>query len=281
MTNTQPVAVVTGASSGFGLLTSISLAGCGFRVIAAMRDTSKQAALLERAREAELSKQISVIQMDVHDHSGVEQAIRQVAKEYGRMDLLVNNAGFAAGGFVEDVPMRVWREQLETNVFGLIAVTKAVLPYMRERGSGTIINVSSISGQVALPGYAPYSTSKFAVEGFSEALRLEMKPFGVRVVLVEPGAYKTNIWEKGFRNVSVSELSPYRKMLDLVMGVSQKVAAASADPQEVAEKIAQIARTSNPSLRYPLGRGIRLHLWGKSLLPWSWYEFIIQRMMKP
>src|SRR5262249_13409292 len=141
-------------------------------------------------------------------------------------------------GYVEDVPMEAWRSQLETNVFGVIAVTRTVLPHMRERQSGCIINVSSVSGLSAFPGYAPYSTSKFAIEGFSESLRLEMMPYGVRVVLVEPGAYRTEIWRKGFDSVHTTEASPNWPRLSRMLAYSRKVSEAAPDPQEVADEIA-------------------------------------------
>ncbi|MDO3680177.1 SDR family oxidoreductase [Paenibacillus ehimensis] len=279
MDNAQPVALVTGASSGFGLLTSVALARSGYRTVATMRNPDKCEALLERAERSGVQELIDIMPLDVTDHEAVGQTVASIVKTYGRIDVLVNNAGFALGGYVEEVPMERWRQQLETNVFGVIAATRAVLPHMRERRSGCIVNVSSLSGRFGLPGYAPYSTSKFAIEGFSESLRLEMKPFGVNVVLIEPGAYNTDIWQKGFDSICTSEASPYRHLLEKVLRYSRRAAATAPDAAEVAETIARVVRSKHPKLRYPLGRGAKQSLAGKALLPWRWYESIVQRLL--
>ncbi|WP_261808098.1 SDR family oxidoreductase [Paenibacillus sp. N3.4] len=276
----RPVAMVTGASSGFGLLTSIALAKKGYQVVATMRNLSNSGHLLEIAEREGVKTAIETITVDVTVHESIEQAVAHSIRKYGTIDVLINNAGFAVGGYVEDVPMEAWRSQLETNVFGVIAATKAVLPYMRAQASGCIINVSSVSGLSAFPGYGPYSTSKFAIEGFSESLRLEMKPFGVRVILVEPGAYKTDIWRKGFDAIHTTEASPYWNKLNKMLGYSRKAATSAPDPQEVADKIVQVVEKRSPNLRYALGRGVKVGLWIRMLLPWKWYEGLLQRLMK-
>ncbi|CAG7641969.1 hypothetical protein PAESOLCIP111_04289 [Paenibacillus solanacearum] len=274
------IALVTGASSGFGLLTSVALAQQGYRVIAAMRNPDNRGPLLEQAGQAGVADRLEVARMDVTDHGTVHAVVADAIRKHGRIDALINNAGYAAGGFVEDVPMEAWRAQMETNVFGLIAVTRAVLPHMRKQGFGTIVNVSSVSGLMAFPGYAPYSASKFAVEGFSEALRLEMKPFGIRVVLIEPGAYRTDIWRKGFDAIHVSEASPYRGLLDKVLAYSRKTSETAPDPSEIARRIVKIVRSPKSRFRTMSGQGVRLAVWGRTLLPWSWYEAIIMRFLK-
>ncbi|GGI43780.1 short-chain dehydrogenase/reductase [Paenibacillus marchantiophytorum] len=278
--NTKPTALVTGASSGFGLLTAITLAQKGFQVIASMRDLGKKDQLLERAKQAGVQSELDVVALDVTNHDSIEQAVSAIISKYGRIDVLINNAGFAVGGYVEDVPMDAWRAQLETNVFGSIAASQAVLPHMRKQQSGCIVNVSSVSGLSAFPGYAPYSTSKFAIEGFSESLRLEMKPYGVRVVLVEPGAYKTDIWRKGFESIHTTEESPYWLRLSKMLDYSHKVSASAPDPQEVADKIAWIVDNPRPKLRYAIGRGVKAGLWARHLLPWKWYEGVLTRLLK-
>lgn len=274
------IALVTGASSGFGLLTSVELARRGFKVIATMRNPRKSGTLLTEAERAAVQDRLETIRLDVTEPAAIREAVADVMRRHGRIDVLVNNAGYAAGGFVEEVPMAAWREQMETNVFGLIAVTQAVLPHMRGQGCGHIVNISSVSGLIALPGYAPYSTSKFAVEGFSEALRLEMKPFGIDVSLVEPGAYRTEIWKKGFHAVHVSDASPYRGMLDRILAYSRKTSDNAPDPAAVARLVASIAGTAKPRMRYLSGRGMRLSVWGRALLPWRWYEALLLRMLK-
>ncbi len=160
----NPVALVTGTSSGFGLLTVLELARRGYVAVATMRDLRNSDELRLKAQEEGLERQIHYLKLDVTNAAEIEHAIAGTLKTYGRIDVLVNNAGFAIGGFTEEIPMEDWRLQFETNFFGLVAVTKAVLPSMRQKGRGCIINVGSISGLVGFPGYAPYAASKFAVE---------------------------------------------------------------------------------------------------------------------
>ncbi|RKN79206.1 SDR family oxidoreductase [Paenibacillus ginsengarvi] len=268
----ERVALITGTSSGFGLLTAVKLAGMGYRVVATMRNASDKAALLEKAGQRGAASLIEVMQLDVTRHEQIERVVEEVAARYGTIDVLVNNAGFSVGGFVEEVPMDAWRQQMETNFFGLVAVTKAVLPIMRERRSGTIIQIGSVSGKIGFPGYAPYAASKYAVEGFSESLRHEMAPFGVKVVVVEPGAYRTPIWKKGLADIRTRPDSPYAPMLQAVLAYSRRAGETAPDPQEVADRIGKLVTLRSPRLRYALGQGSRLTLWAKALLPWAWFE---------
>lgn len=272
---TRAVALVTGASSGFGLHTSVALAQAGFRVVAAMRSPEKRHDLLQTAETAGVRERIDVRRMDVTDHAGIVQTVEEIAAAYGRIDVLVNNAGFAAGGVVEEVDGDTWRAQMETNFFGTVAVTRAVLPHMRRQRRGKIINMSSVSGRTAFPGYAPYAASKFAVEGFTEALRLEVLPFGIHAVLIEPGAYKTEIWRKGFATIRMREDSPYQPMLEAVLRMSRRTAETAPPPQEVAAAVVKAALAPAPRLRYPLGRGTAAMSLLRSLLPWKWYERIV------
>ncbi|WP_025691520.1 SDR family oxidoreductase [Paenibacillus zanthoxyli] len=276
----EAVALVTGASSGFGMLTVVKLAERGFRVIATMREPSRKEELERRAERSGILDRLHVMRMDVTDAAAIEETVQAVLTAYGRIDVLVNNAGYAAGGFVEEVPMEEWRRQLETNFFGLVAVTKAVLPQMRERRTGIIINIGSVSGLAAFPGFGPYAASKFAIEGFSESLRHEMSPFGVKIVLLEPGEYRTPIWNKGLSQISTSDGSPYQAHLDAVLGYARKAADTAPNPQEVADLIGRIVRMRSPRLRYVLGRGSRLLIGGRNLLPWSWFERIVARALK-
>ncbi|HZG86824.1 SDR family oxidoreductase [Paenibacillus sp.] len=277
----RPVALVTGASAGFGLHCSIELAKRGFLVVAAMRDPAgRGAALTHMAAREGVGERIAAAKLDVTDAEQIEGVVRGVVERYGRIDVLLNNAGYAQGGFVEDVPLESFREQFETNVWGLIAMTKAVLPYMRERRSGTIINMSSVSGRLGLPGFAPYAASKFAVEGFSEALRLELRPFGVHVVLIEPGSYRTDIWAKGFARMAGDETSPYASMLERVKRAAERSARAGGDPRDVARLAARAASARRPKLRYALPASAALLPVAKALLPWSLIERAIGRALR-
>lgn len=276
----QPVAIVTGASSGFGMMTAVELAKRGFIAVATMRDESKRTALDQAASAAGVASLVEVVRLDVTDADRAAAVVASVAQRYGRIDALVNNAGIAVGGYTEEVPMEGWRRQMETNFFGLVSVTQAVIPHMRLRRAGTIINVSSVSGRIGFPGYAPYAASKFAVEGFSESLRHELAPFGIRVVLIEPGAYRTDIWSKGLSDIASRPDSPYAASLERVLAYSRRAAETSPDPVEVAEAIARIASAPRtPRLRYMLGRGSRLGYIAKALLPWRWYEAMIRKLL--
>ncbi|WP_010277446.1 SDR family oxidoreductase [Paenibacillus senegalensis] len=274
------VALVTGSSSGFGLQTVIALASKGYEVAATMRNLGAKAELLQEAQSRGLAERVHCYQLDVTDTAAMKPVVEQVERQLGPLDVLVNNAGYAAGGSVEDVPMSEWRAQFETNVFGVMELTKLVVPSMRERGRGMIINVSSVSGRIGFPGYGPYAASKFALEGFSEALRLELLPFGVYVVLLEPGAYRTAIWQKGFDRIFTREGSPYQAMMNSILQYSRSMAEQAPHPSEVAEKIAELAEASYPRLRYPMGKGSRMLLFLRQIVPWKWYENTLHRLIK-
>lgn len=275
----QKVALVTGSSSGFGLLITLALAKAGFHVVATMRDLTKKNQLLEKAEASGVLEQIECAALDVTDPDSIYETVTDTLNKHGTIGILVNNAGFAAGGFIEEVPMETWRRQFETNVFGLIDVTKAVLPSMREAGSGTIINMSSISGRIALPGLGPYSASKFAIEGFSEALRLEMEPYGVHVVLIEPGSYQTAIWSKGLDALEQQELSAYAPKTARLMKRVRRIAETAGDPEDVAKLVADVAELDRPDFRYPIGKGVKQTVNLKHWLPWKWIERTILKKM--
>lgn len=275
-------AIVTGTSSGFGLSASIELARKGFTVIAAMRDTKKKGDLLQEARKHRVESKIIISELDVTNEKSILAFQTRVIDAYGRVDVLVNNAGYAGAGFVEEISMDEYRKQFETNVFGVFAVTKAFLPVMRKQKHGCIINVSSISGKIAFPGMSPYIASKHAIEGWSESLRLEMQPFGVKVVLIEPGSYKTNIWTTG-KQVAAESLqshSPYQNYMKKIEKYITEGENSMGDPSDVARKIAAIAIMENPDIRYPIGRGVKLTIFLKNFLPWSlWEKIIIKKLL--
>jgi NAD(P)-dependent dehydrogenase (short-subunit alcohol dehydrogenase family) len=258
---------------------SVALAKRGFFVIATMRDRQKQAPLFTMAEQEGVADRIEVVLLDVTDPQTITEAVNQTVERYGRIDLLVNNAGYAAGGFVEELPLDEWRQQFETNFFGLVEVTRAVLPHMRSRHSGTIINISSISGRMGFPGLAPYSASKHAVEGFSESLRLEMLPHGIHVVLIEPGSYRTDIWKKGLAHAEDRPASPYREQMKRIAAMTEQIMNKAPEPDEVIAAIVKAAISQRPRLRYPVGSGVRLSVLAKELLPWGWVERIIRKRL--
>ena len=269
----QKLAVVTGASSGIGLLTSVELAREGFKVIATMRNLSKRTRLDEAARAANVAERIEVRRLDVTEFSSHAAFVADIDRDFGRLDVLVNNAGFSMAGFAEDCTLEELREQFETNFFGAVSMSKAVMPVMRRQKSGHVIQISSIAGRCAHPCLSSYSGSKFALEGWSEALRLEMKPLGINVVLVEPGSFETDIWEVNVRvakRAFEGDSPNHERSLRFRDYVRSKVV--KRDARVVAQKIAEIARDANPRLRYLVGPDAKLYSWMMKLIPWKPYE---------
>jgi NAD(P)-dependent dehydrogenase (short-subunit alcohol dehydrogenase family) len=274
------IAVISGASSGIGLLTAVELARSGFQVVATMRELSRRTSLEQAAGTAGVSPYIDIRRLDITDFDLIPSLIQTVIRDYGRIDVLVNNAGFAVAGFAEDLTLAEIRSQFETNFFGHIAMTKAVLPIMREQHSGHIIMVSSISGLHGAFSLSSYSASKFALEGWSESLRLELNALGLKVVLVEPGSFRTDIWTRNayIGRKTLDGSSPNRargeKMRDRIQAIPKD------NPLLVARTIAQIALDPDPRLRYLVGKDARIQLWLKRLLPWKWHEKLVARFLK-
>lgn len=279
----QPVALLTGTSSGFGLLASVELAKAGFLVYATMRNPQNSAPLMERAAREGVVDRIRVLPLDVTIPETIENAVQKVKKASGHLDLLVNNAGYAQAGFVEEITYEEWKEQFETNFFGMVALIRAVIPLMREQGFGRIINMSSISGLMGFPALTPYVSSKFAMEGFSESLRYELKPLGIDVILIEPGSYQTNIWSKGKKISPVHREtpSPYTLVLQKIESILAEGEKDYGDPLEVARLIVKAAIHSRPRFRNPVGKGVRLLLLLKKFVPHSLWEKIILYKIKP
>jgi NAD(P)-dependent dehydrogenase (short-subunit alcohol dehydrogenase family) len=280
-TMNKKITIITGASSGFGLLTALELAKKDYLVIATMRNLEKQVNLLSQAAKLNLQQNIKVQQLDVTDQISIH-SFQLFLKEINRVDLLINNAGYATGGFVEEIPVEEYRKQFETNLFGAISITQLALPYMREQKSGKIINISSISGQVGFPGLSPYVSSKYALEGWSESLRLEVKPFGIDVALLEPGSYNTNIWEVGkqLAENQSDTTSPYKEYMDKIQKHINNGNDTLGNPMDVANKIVEIAEARRTTLRYPIGKGVKFMIFARKVLPWRLWEFLVLRSFK-
>lgn len=274
------IALLTGASSGFGLLTSIELAKGGFRVVASMRDLSRRGKLDEAAAAANVADRVDIRALDVTDFESIATVVDTVVRDYGRIDALINNAGFAVAGFAEDIKLEELRLQFETNFFGAVAMTKAVLPTMRKQRSGHIIQVSSIGGLQGSISVSSYSASKHALEGWTESLRLEVNSLGIKVVLVEPGAFDTGIWTQGARMGEETRKSTSPnfqrslRMREVIKNIPK------ADPIAVARTITAIAQNPNPKLRYLVGRDAKIQLALKRILPWKTYEKLITKFIK-
>ncbi|MBS4189662.1 oxidoreductase [Bacillus sp. FJAT-49705] len=278
----KKIAVITGCSSGFGLLTSIELAKSGYQVIATMRDLRKQDVLLHEAKMNGVESSITVHELDVTSQTSIKK-LKSYIEKIGRIDVLINNAGYAVAGFAEEIPIDEYRKQFETNFFGVIAVTQAVLPLMRAQQKGIIINMSSISGRMGFPGMSPYVSSKHALEGWSECLRLEMQPYGIHVALIEPGSFKTNIWSSGNHIIekSAQKESPYFHYMKEIQQYIEKGEPKFGDPIKVAKKTAKIASQSKPSLRAPIGKGVSFNLFIKNFLQWKlWEKLFLKTLYK-
>ena len=278
----QKVMVITGSSSGIGLLTAIEFTQNGYRVVATMRDLGRSSPLEEAAQKAGVRARLDLRRLDVTEFDSIGRVVDAIARDHGRIDVLVNNAGFSVAGFGEDLSLDDIRHQFETNFFGNVAMSKAVLPVMRRQKSGHIIQVASVGGRLGHPLLGAYCSSKFALEGFSESLRIETHSLGIRVVLVEPGAYDTDIWT---RNVTVAAgaLDPNSPNKDRSQRFTEFVKQSAKhrrDASEVARLILRIAKDPNPKLRYLIGTDAKMQVWLKRLMPWRRYERMVAKFVK-
>ena len=221
------------------------------------------------------------LQLDVTDADQIETATARIVEEHGRLDALVNNAGIALGGFQEQIGEDELRRLFDVNVFGAWALTKACLPHLRASGEGIVINITSMAGRQAMPGLGAYAGSKFALEGMTEALRHEMCPFGVRVVLVEPGPYKTDLFSRNrwVAKESKAEGGPYAAYVHRMEQIVEKMEPRLGDAQEVADLVARLLKEPHPKLRYPLGPGVPARIWARRLLPFEGFELILSRFL--
>ena len=267
--------LITGSSSGIGRATAERFAARGWRVFASMRNPDAGGAL--RARAAEAGWRLTTPALDVTSDDSVAAAIGEILRETsGRLDVLLNNAGYYAFGALEETSPDELRAQLETNVVGVLRVTRAVLPAMRARRAGTVVTIGSVSGRVAVPIGGPYHASKWALEGMIEALRLEMIPFGVRVALIEPGPYHTRLHDnERLAAAAGGKDSPYSELLD-----SYRRQSAGLPRQEdlgpLIDVIERAATSENPRLRWPVGptslTGGRL----RAFVPDRLYEWLMR-----
>ena len=248
------VALVTGSSSGIGFETSLTLARAGFNTYASMRNSEKSKNITEIAKKEKLPLQ--VVQLDVNNDGSVKDAIVKILKADQRIDVLINNAGYGLFGSVEDTSIEEIKAQFETNFLGVVRVTQQVLPLMRRQNSGTIVNVSSVGGRIGLPALSAYHSTKFALEGLSESIAFELEPFGIRVVIIEPGVIRTNILNSSSSaKKALDPKSPYfslsQKLNDNFKSMMESEL--SSPPEEVAKVILQAVTSENPQLRYSVG----------------------------
>ncbi len=272
-------ALVTGTSSGFGLVTVVELAKRGWRVFATMRNLAKKAALEAALDKAQVREHVDISALDVTDTASVQAAVARVLEATGgTLDAVVHNAGVAAGGAFEDIPEADLRRVMETNFWGVLELTRALLPTFRKQRAGRIVIVSSESAFAGQPANSIYCASKWAVEGWAESLAFEVTRFGVDVVLIEPGPYVTDIWQSSPR-IS-PEGSPYRAWAQYVFRAGDAhVAARGRDPIEVARRIAHVLEARRPSFRNPVGRVARISHFMRGRIPSPLWRAIAERYL--
>ena len=257
----EKVAVVTGTSSGIGFETALALAREGYYTYATMRDTTKSDKIKELGQKDNLK--INVLELDVDDETSVKTAIKKILDEKQRIDVLVNNAGWGLWGCVEDVSVDEFKAQFDTNFFSIIRLIQEVGPTMRKQGSGKIINISSVAGRIGFPASPAYISSKFALEGLSESLRLEMSPFGVDVIIIEPGVIKTNFLNPVRLSKNSETDTVYSDITNKVISGVKMMAEMGTHPKEVADTIVKAVKDDKPLPRYIVGNDASMFLEAK------------------
>lgn len=272
MMQEKRVVLITGASSGLGQACAERLARGGDRVYGTSRAPQKSTPLAG----------VEMLAMNLDDDRSVGGAVERMLRAEGRLDVVINNGGFGFGGPVEETSLEEAKAIFETNLFGVLRVCRAVLPTMRQRRSGTIVNVSSLGGRIGLPFQGLYSATKFALEGMSEALRMEAKPFGVRVVLVEPGDFRTGFTQNrrtvdGFDAVA----SPYKERSLRAIRIAETDERNGSPPEAVARLVERVLNRPHPRVRYPVGaRSQRAAAALKGILPSRLFEWGLMKYYK-
>ena len=259
----ENVALVTGCSSGIGLETAISLAREGHFTYATMRNMKKSEDLDKIVHDEDLP--IKILELDVDDEESVDNTIAKIMEEKGRIDTLVNNAGWGMWGTVEDVSIEEFKQQFETNFFSIIRMIQKVAPIMRKQKSGNIVNVSSVAGRIGFPVSPAYISSKFALEGLSECLRFELGPFGINVIIIEPGVIKTNFFDSMKMAKKSNSDSVYNEITSKVVSGVKMMAEMGTDPKEVADTIIKSINAENPLPRYIVGNDAMMFLESKKM----------------
>ena len=257
------VALVTGSSSGIGFETSLALARNGYHTFATMRNLGKDEKIKQIIEKEDLS--IEILELDVDNEESVNRAIKTVSEKKGRIDVLVNNAGYGMWGTVEDVSIDEFKKQFETNFFSIIRLIQKVAPIMRKQGSGNIVNISSVAGRIGFPVSPAYISSKFALEGLSESLRFELMPFGINVIIIEPGVIKTNFFDSMKMSEKSQQDSTYKEITDKVISGVKMMAEMGTHPKEVADVVIKTLGEEKPLPRYVIGNDAMMFLEAKKM----------------
>jgi len=258
----EKVALVTGSSSGIGLETALSLARDGYHTFASMRNLRKAGELEHAAKKENIP--VEIIELDVDKEESIISAVKKVATKNGKLDVLVNNAGYGQFGCTEDVSVEDFRKQFETNFFSVVRIIQEVAPIMRKQNSGNIINISSVAGRIGFPGSPAYISSKFALEGLGECLRYELGQFGIKTTLIEPGVIKTDFFNS--MKVSESKSDPKYKTLteNILSGLKMMVEMGTA-PSQVAEIVMKAIHDDEMQPRYVVGTDAAMFMEAKKM----------------
>jgi NAD(P)-dependent dehydrogenase (short-subunit alcohol dehydrogenase family) len=262
--------LITGASSGIGKAAAQLFAQQGWHVVATVRSP-------DQVTDLKQLKRITVLRLDVTDADTIQQSVAAAIAQLGQIDVLVNNAGYALVGPFEAASSAQIQQQFATNVFGLMEVTRALLPHFRQQGHGTIINIASVGGRVTFPLYSLYHSTKWAVEGFTESLQYELAPLGIRVKLIEPGPIKTDFYDRSMDVMTQPGLTAYDPIVNMAMPKMNKAGATGALAELVAKVIYQAATDNSPRLRYGANSTLLLTL--RKLLPDSLFFRIVRRAL--
>lgn len=265
--------LITGSSTGIGKAIALYFAEKQWNVAATMRNP---------ANEKELTKfpNVKLYQLDVTNTQSIDNAIEQSIKDFGKIDVLVNNAGYGLDGVFEAMNDEMIKTQFETNVFGLMRVTRAIIPHFRKNRAGTIIQIASVGGRVTFPLFSIYHSTKFAVEGFSESIQHELKPFNIKIKIIEPGAIKTDFYGRSRVNADLKDLIEYEAYAKNIEKVSQKFGEKGISPMVVAKTVFKAATTTSWKLRYPIGYPAPMLVLIKRFIPDTWYFALVRAMMK-
>ena len=257
----EKVALVTGSSSRIGFETSLALAREGYFTYATMRDLKKEAIIKKIAEEENLP--LKIIELDIDNEDSVENAVKTIIDEKQRIDVLVNNAGWGIWGTAENVSIEEFRAQFETNFFSVVRMIQKVAPIMRKQGTGDIVNISSIAGRIGFPVSTAYISSKFAIEGLSESLRYELGPFGIDVIIIEPGVIKTNFFDS--MKTAKKADDAYKEITEKVISGVKMMAEMGTPPKEVANVIIKSLKEEKPLPRYVVGNDAAMFLEAKKM----------------
>ncbi|MBQ4820872.1 SDR family oxidoreductase [Aquimarina sp. MMG016] len=265
--------LITGTSSGIGRAIATYFSERNWNVAATMRKPDKET-------ELQHLKNIKLYPLDVVDQNSIQTAINDIIKDFDKIDVVVNNAGYGAVGIFEKSEHKDIQKQFDVNVFGLMNVTRYILPHFRKNHNGTIINITSVGGRITFPLYSVYHGTKWAVEGFAEALQFELKPFNIKVKNVEPGAIKTDFYDRSqelFQNPEIADYDDYEK---ITFANTQKAGKDAPGPEIVAKTVYKAANSKSFKLRYPVGPSAGLFLMLRKLIPLSWFTKMVSSVVE-